>query len=77
MAGCRPDYFPVVLAVVEAACDPAFKACTASSGTTNAATALVVINGPIRTRLGVNCRAGVFGPGLRAKSRSAERCASS
>src|SRR5207244_12950328 len=23
MAGCRPDYFPVVLAVVEAACDPA------------------------------------------------------
>src|SRR5216683_1854237 len=35
MAGCRPDYFPVVLAVVEAACDPAFNL-HGQSGTTNA-----------------------------------------
>src|SRR6266545_955201 len=38
MAGCRPDYFPVVLAVVEAACDPAFNA------TIGRALRLVMIN---------------------------------
>src|SRR5207245_2568168 len=61
MAGCRPDYFPVVLAVVEAACDPAFNL-HGQSGTTNATSPLVIINGPVRGRLGVNCAAGVFGP---------------
>jgi hypothetical protein len=67
MAGCRPDYFPVVLAVVEAACDPAFNL-HGHSGTTNSASPLIVINGPARTRLGVNCAAGVFGPGFRANA---------
>ena len=67
MAGCRPDYFRVVLAVVEAACDPTFNL-HGHSGTTNAASPLIVINAPIRTRLDVNCRAGVFGPGCRANA---------
>src|SRR6267378_4653700 len=67
MAGCRPDYFPVVLAVVEAACDPAFNL-HGQSGTTNATSPLVIINGPVRGRLGVNCAAGVFGPGWRANA---------
>ncbi len=67
MAGCRPDYFPVVLAVVEAACDPAFNL-HGQSGTTNATSPLVIINGPVRGRLGVNCAAGVFGPGFRANA---------
>jgi hypothetical protein len=67
MAGCRPDYFPVVLAVVEAACDPTFNL-HGQSGTTNAASPLVVVNGPVRRRLGVNCEAGVFGPGYRANA---------
>ena len=67
MAGCRPDYFPVVLAVVEAACDPVFNL-HGQSGTTNAASPLIVVNGPVRHRLGVNCAAGVFGPGYRANA---------
>jgi hypothetical protein len=67
MAGCRPDYLPAVLAVVEAACDSAFNL-HGHSGTTNAASPLIVINGPARTRLGVNCAAGVFGPGFRANA---------
>jgi hypothetical protein len=67
MAGCRPDYFPVVLAAVEAACDPAFNL-HGQSGTTNAASPLIVVNGPARTRLDVNCAAGVFGPGYRANA---------
>ncbi|PYN97345.1 MAG: hypothetical protein DMD91_18240 [Candidatus Rokuibacteriota bacterium] len=67
MAGCRPEYFPVVLAVVEAACDPVFNL-HGQSGTTNAASPLIILNGPVRERLGVNCAAGVFGPGYRANA---------
>ena len=67
MAGCRPEYFPVVLAVVEAACDPVFNL-HGQSGTTNAASPLIIINGPIRRTLEVNCAAGVFGPGYRANA---------
>jgi hypothetical protein len=67
MAGCRPDYFPVVLTAVEAACDPAFNL-HGQSGTTNAASPLIIVNGPVRTRLDVNCAAGVFGPGYRANA---------
>jgi hypothetical protein len=67
MAGCRPEYFPVVLAAVEAACDPVFNL-HGQSGTTNAASPLIIVNGPVRARLGVNCAAGVFGPGYRANA---------
>src|ERR1700674_2865582 len=41
MAGCRPEYFPVVLAVVEAACHPAFNL-RGQSGTTNATSPLII-----------------------------------
>jgi hypothetical protein len=56
-----------VLAAVEAACDPVFNL-HGQSGTTNAASPLIILNGPARTRLGVNCAAGVFGPGFRANA---------
>jgi hypothetical protein len=67
MAGCRPEYLPVVLAAVEAACDPAF-ALHGMSTSTHFSAPLIVINGPIRTRLEVNCSFGVFGPGYRANA---------
>src|SRR6266571_5612235 len=67
MAGCRPEYLPVVIAAVEAICDPAFDL-HGVSATTNAPTPLVVINGSVRGKLGVNCAAGVFGPGWRANA---------
>jgi hypothetical protein len=67
MAGCRPDYFSTVLAVIEAVCDPAFNL-HGQSGTTNATSPLIIVNGPVRARLGVNCAAGVFGPGYRANA---------
>src|SRR2546429_9924201 len=67
MAGCRPEYLPVVIAAVDAICDPAF-ALHGVSATTNAPTPLVVINGPVRGKLGVNYAAGVFGPGWRANA---------
>ena len=67
MAGCRPDYLPVVLAAVEAACTPAF-ALHGVSTSTHFSAPLIVVNGPIRPRIGLNCSFGVFGPGHRANA---------
>jgi hypothetical protein len=67
MAGCRPEYLPVVIAAVEAIADPAF-ALEGVSGTTDAVAPLLVINGPVRAALDVNSGVGVFGPGWRANA---------
>jgi hypothetical protein len=67
MAGCRPEYFPAVLAAVEAACDPSFNLHGVSTST-HFSGPLVVVHGPIRTRIGLNCSFGVYGPGYRANA---------
>ena len=67
MAGCRPEYLPVVIAGVEAMCDDAFDL-HGVSATTNLHSPLFIINGPVRKTLDVNCGAGVFGPGWRANA---------
>src|SRR5947207_4662707 len=67
MAGCRPDYLPVVLAAVEAACDSAFNL-HGMSTSTHFSAPLIVVNGPIREHIGLNCSFGVFGPGYRANA---------
>ena len=67
MAGCRPEYTPVVIAIVEAMASDSFGMHPCCSTTGGAAVAFVV-NGPIRTALGMNCRGNVFGPGNRANS---------
>jgi len=67
MAGCRPEYLPVVLAAVAAICDPGF-ALEGVSGTTDAVTPLVIVNGPIRGRLDINSAGSVFGAGWRANA---------
>ncbi len=67
MAGCRPDYLPVVLALVEAMGDPAFYLHAANASTGGMALGFVV-NGPVRHRLAMNCQGNVLGPGNRANS---------
>jgi hypothetical protein len=67
MAGCRPEYLPVVIAAVEAVCDEAFDL-HGVSATTNAPSPLVIVNGPIRGSLEINSGAGVFGSGWRANA---------
>ena len=67
MAGCRPEYLPVVIAAIEAICDEAFDL-HGVSATTNAPAPLVIVNGPIRAELEINSGAGVFGPGWRANA---------
>src|SRR5437867_6522491 len=67
MAGCRADYMPVLLAALEAMADPAFTLHGAITSTGGSAT-LVVVNGPIRHRLGFNAGGNVFGPGWRSNA---------
>jgi hypothetical protein len=67
MAGCRPEYFPVVLAAVEAMGEPRFNL-MAIQCTTNPVGPLLILNGPVRQRIGVNCGAGCMGPGWRANA---------
>src|SRR5260370_16723686 len=61
MAGCRPEYFPLLLAVVEAACDPRFNL-HGQSGTTNATSPPIIITTPPRSQLGVTSSAPVVRP---------------
>jgi hypothetical protein len=67
MAGCRPEYLPVVLAAVEAACAPVFNLHGISTST-HFSSPLIVVNGPVREQAGINCSFGVFGPGFRANA---------
>ena len=67
MAGCKPDYLPVVIASVEAMCDERVSL-HGVQGTTHTSTPLFIINGPIRKQLDINCAAGVFGSGWRANA---------
>ena len=64
MAGCLPEYMPTVLAACRAMLDERFNL-HANSGTLSGAAQIVVVNGPVRQALGMNCDAGVFGPGFR------------
>lgn len=67
MAGCLPEYLPVIVAAFEAMADPAFNLYSIQA-TTHPCAPLVVVNGPIRARLGLNATAGAFGPGWRANA---------
>jgi hypothetical protein len=67
MAGCRPEYLPVVLAAIQAVTDPAFNLHGVSTSTHFSAP-LIVVHGPIRERIALNCSFGVFGPGHRANA---------
>lgn len=67
MAGCLPQYMPVVLAVVEAALIPEFNL-HAILATTNAVSPVVMVNGPIARSIGMNAKGNVFGQGNRANA---------
>jgi hypothetical protein len=67
MAGCKPEYFPVVLAALEAACTDEFNAHGVMS-TTMGASPVIVVNGPIRDKIGMNSRLSALGQGNRANA---------
>ena len=67
MAGCGPEYLPVVAAAVEAVADPDFNL-TGIQATTGAATPLVIVAGPVVAQVGMNAGANSLGQGSRANA---------
>ncbi len=66
MAGCRPEYMPVLIAMVEVMADPRFLINYA--GATPGWEALVILNGPIIKQLDFSYKAGVLRPGPMANT---------
>jgi hypothetical protein len=67
LAGCKPEYLPVVLAAVEAACTDTFNV-HGLLATTMPVGPVMIVNGPIRHRIGMNGGVNVLGQGNRANS---------
>ena len=55
MAGARPEYLPVILAM-------AASGMTARSSSTTSFATISVVNGPIRNEIGMNSGIGALGP---------------
>ena len=67
MAGCKPEYMPVIVATLEAMADPRWGFHGPATSTGGAAV-LMLINGPITRELGINWGEDLFGPGWRANA---------
>jgi hypothetical protein len=67
MAGCRPEYLPVLIAAVEAMVQPEYNLYGRQT-TTHPGAHLLIVHGPLRKELDVNCRQNVFGHGWRANA---------
>ena len=67
MAGCRPEYMPVVLAAVEAGLDERFDM-RGLQATSDPAAPLVIVSGPVVEQVGINHGVGLFGHGSRANA---------
>ena len=65
LAGCRPEYFPVIVAAVQAVLEPAFNV-GGQAVTTQPAGQVVIVNGPVRDGVGLNGSVGALGPGWRS-----------
>jgi len=65
MAGCRPEYLPVVITAIEALADPAFNL-DSIQATTHPVAPLLIVNGPIAREVGINSGYNAFGQGSRA-----------
>jgi hypothetical protein len=61
MAGCRPEYFPVVLAALDALNEMGIAIMQSTTGQA----AMLIVNGPIRNRIGLNCTGNILGSGDR------------
>ena len=67
MAGCRPEYFPVLLAALDAFEAGGSPRTNLMQSTTGQAE-IIIVNGPIRGELGFNSTGNIFGPGDRANA---------
>ena len=67
MAGCKPEYFPLIVLAVEAMCDEAFNLYGVQA-TTHVCAPLVIVNGPGARELNMNSGHNAFGPGNHANA---------
>ncbi|MDE2794056.1 MAG: thioredoxin [Gemmatimonadota bacterium] len=67
LAGCRPEYMPVVLAALEAALDPGFTLHGVTCSTCFSGP-VVIVNGPVARRIGMNAGLNALGQGNRANA---------
>ena len=67
LAGCRPEYLPIVLASVEAICSDEFNM-HGVLATTMSVGPILVVNGPLTSEIGMNSGINVLGHGNRANS---------
>jgi hypothetical protein len=67
MAGCLPEYLPVIISAVEAISEEKFRLIGVMT-TTHPCGILIVVNGPISKKLGLNSGGNVLGSGVRANA---------
>ena len=67
MAGCKPEYMPVVVAAVKGLATPEFGLHHVASALAGP-TIVILVNGPIARTLRINATNNVFGPGNRANA---------
>lgn len=67
MAGCRPEYMPILMAAVEALQDPAFDL-RGMATTTNPDTPMMIVSGPIVRQLDLNAGTNTLGRGWKANA---------
>src|SRR5688572_32774618 len=67
MAGCRPQYFPLVVLAIEAMCEEPFNLYGVQA-TTHMCTPLVIVNGPVALELAMNAGHNAFGPGTQSNA---------
>src|SRR5438046_1095767 len=65
MAGCLPSYMPVIVAILSAMSEEDFNL-HGSTASTGGSAPFIVVNGSLRTALGMNATPSVFGAGNRA-----------
>jgi hypothetical protein len=67
LAGCQPEYMPVIVAAIEAIADPLYGYHGPATSTGGSAV-FMVVNGPIARELDINSGDNLFGPGWRANA---------
>ena len=67
MAGCLPEYLPVLVAAFEAMDRPDFNF-HGSTASTGGSAPLLVVSGPYADEIGMNADVNLFGPGNRANA---------
>ncbi len=66
MSGCRPEYMPLLIAIIDAMCDPLYR--VEDSGSTPGWEPVVIVNGPIVKELDFNYGQGVMRVGRQANT---------